>query len=74
MADTKKFLNPFNKGVNYKQFLNSVPEKTTVADYCKGNLEKEQIEWLLNDLQHYKKNIKAQQDAEKELETINTEE
>lgn len=47
------FVNPFEPGVNYKIFLEAVGDKT-VEDYCKGNLTKEQIEWLVNDLKHYK--------------------
>lgn len=46
-----EFLNPFNKGVSYISFLAAVKEsKKTVSEYCKGNLEKEQIEWLENDI------------------------
>jgi hypothetical protein len=49
----KEFINPFDQGVNYKTFLDAVGE-TSVEDYCKGNLTKEQIEWLIEDLKHYK--------------------
>lgn len=48
------FLNPFNKGVNYDMFLEA-KGKESVKDYCKGHLTDEQIEWLENDLKHYKK-------------------
>jgi len=48
-----KFLNPFTEGVNYVQFLDAVGKKT-VEEYCKGNLEPEKIEWLVNDLTHFK--------------------
>ena len=50
-----KFLNPFDSGVTYVDFLASVPKGKSVEDYCKGNLEAEQIEWLLKDLEHVKK-------------------
>lgn len=49
------FVNPFEAGINYKTFLEAIPEKTSVKDYCKGNLTDEQIEWLENDLSHYLK-------------------
>jgi len=50
----KKFCNPFNKGISYKTFLDE-KGKMSVKDYCKGHLTNEQIEWLENDLKHYKK-------------------
>lgn len=50
MADEKvTFLNPFTEGVNYEDFLKEVGKKS-VAEYCKGNLTKEEIEWLENDI------------------------
>ena len=56
--DIKKgFLNPFKAGVNYSIFLEAVGKKS-VAEYCKNNLTKEQIEWLENDLKKYKTNKK----------------
>ena len=50
-----KFCNPFDKGVNYDMFLKALGTKT-VKTYCKGKLTDEQIEWLINDLKHYKLN------------------
>lgn len=47
------FVNPFEAGVNYEQFLNAIPEGVTVEDYCKGNLEQSQIDWLIEDLKHF---------------------
>jgi len=56
MAKAKtEFVNPFEAGVTYKDFLAAVPEKTSVEDYCKGNLTDEQIAWLIEDLKHFKK-------------------
>jgi hypothetical protein len=49
------FCNPFEVGVNYDMFLKSLGTKT-VKTYCKGKLTEEQIEWLINDLKHYKLN------------------
>lgn len=48
-----KFLNPFEAGVNYKQFLEALGKKS-VADYCKDHLTTEQIEWLEKDLEIFK--------------------
>lgn len=49
------FINPFEIGVSYKEFLAIVKEsKKTVSDYCKGNLTKEHIEWLENDIKQIK--------------------
>lgn len=53
-----EFLNPFKPGVNYEQFLGSVPSGLSVKEYCEGNLTKEEIEWLEADLEHYKQNKK----------------
>ena len=40
-----KFLNPFEVGVTYAEFQKALGKKS-VAEYCKGKLEKEQIEFL----------------------------
>ena len=50
------FLNPFYAGVNYKDFLASIPEGKTVEQHCKGKITDEQLEFLLQDLEHYKTN------------------
>lgn len=45
------FLNPFTKGVSYKDFLKEVEKsKKSVAEYCKGELTKEEISWIENEL------------------------
>ena len=46
---TAKFLNPFDKGVTYDDFKKAIGNKS-IADYCKGKLTKEQIQWLENDI------------------------
>ena len=56
--ETKKesnetFINPFEKGVSYPDFLKAVGDNS-VSDYCKNKLTAEQIEWLENDLKFYK--------------------
>ena len=40
-----KFLNPFEVGVTYAEFQKALGKKS-VAEYCKGKLEKEEIEFL----------------------------
>jgi len=45
----EKFLNPFDVGVSYNEFQKALGKKT-VAEYCKGKLEKDQIEWLEKEL------------------------
>ena len=49
-----EFINPFESGVNYEQFLASIPEGVSVEEHCKNNLTKAQIEWLVEDLKHFK--------------------
>jgi hypothetical protein len=46
-------LNPFDNGVNYKMFLESLGS-TKLEDYCKANLSDEQSAFLIEDLKHYK--------------------
>lgn len=54
-ADTKAgFLNPFDDGVNYEHFLKACGGADKAAKYCEGKLTKEQIEFLVEDLKHYK--------------------
>lgn len=49
-----KFLNPFDIGVSYTDFLKEVGAKT-ISEYCKGKLTNEQIKWLENDIKLIKK-------------------
>lgn len=58
-----EFVNPFETGVNYKDFLESIPKGITVEKYCKGKLTDEQIEFLKQDLKHYKNNLKQKQNG-----------
>jgi len=54
VKEKQQVLNPFDSGVNYAMFLESLGT-TKVEDYAKENLTKEQAEFLLEDLKHYKK-------------------
>lgn len=60
MAEDKKekFVNPFDTGVTYADFLASVPKGKTVEEYCGKNLEADQLEWLLIELEYFKNNNK----------------
>lgn len=49
-----KFVNPFSEGVTYEKFLKAVGSKS-VAEYCKGKITPEELEWLENDLKNLKK-------------------
>ena len=40
-----KFLNPFDAGVTYAEFQKALGKKS-VAEYCKGKLNEDQIEFL----------------------------
>jgi hypothetical protein len=54
MSDTT---NPFNKGVSYEAFLKNVKGKVTVDRLCKKHgLSDEDISWLKEELNNYKKN------------------
>ena len=55
-------LNPFDAGVTYDQVVKELGNKS-VSTYYKGMLMPEQIEWLTTDLEVYKNNQKAQEDA-----------
>ena len=49
-----KFLNPFQKGVTYDKFLKAIPKGKSVKEYCKGNLENHEIEWIVTEINNYK--------------------
>lgn len=44
-----KFLNPFDTGVTYTEFQKALGKKS-VAEYCKGKLSQDQIDWLEKEL------------------------
>ncbi|MFZ2432480.1 MAG: hypothetical protein WAW57_15180 [Lutibacter sp.] len=54
--EKKEFVNPFEKGVTYTDFLNAIPKGETVEKYCNKNLTKAEVEWLLIELEHFKNN------------------
>ena len=48
-AKKEKFINPFDAGVTYNEFQKALGKKS-VAEYCKGKLTNDQIDWLENEL------------------------
>ena len=47
----QEFVNPFDVGVSYKDFLDAVKvSKKTVKEYLKGKLTDEQIEFIEREL------------------------
>jgi len=55
-----EFLNPFNAGVSYDDFLASVPKDKTIEEHCNKQLTKEELDWLLVELEHFKNNNKKE--------------
>lgn len=55
-GENKGFVNPFEKGVSYSDFLAAIPEGVSLKEYCKDNLTSEQIEGLEIELNHFEKN------------------
>lgn len=61
MAEVKekkesKFLNPFDSGVSYADFLASIPKWKSVEEHCKGILTQEEIEFLNAEIELIKNN------------------
>lgn len=48
-----EFLNPLKNGVSYELFLEALGTKT-VAEYCKGKLTENEINWITNEIKIYK--------------------
>lgn len=51
---TESVVNPFDKGVTYKDFLKALPEGMELSEYLKDVCSEEQIEWLKTELKHFK--------------------
>ena len=50
------FINPFDSGVTYKDFLKSIPKGKTIKTHLKGKLTSEEIEWIESEIKNYKNN------------------
>ncbi len=54
MNAQKVFLNPFDRGVTYEQFLKSLPKGVSISNHLKGKCSQEQINWLKTELKKFK--------------------
>lgn len=50
------FVSPFTHGLTYEEFLAGIPKGVTVREYCKGNLEDSEIEWIEAEINIFKNN------------------
>lgn len=48
------FLNPFSNGVTYDAYLKTLKKDETVKQNLEGKISKDDLAWLLNDLQNLK--------------------
>jgi len=55
----EEFVNPFEVGVSYADFLAALPDGVTASEYLKGKCTDEQLQWLESELEHYKNNLKT---------------
>lgn len=54
---TIEFLNPFLPGITYDKFIESIPEKTSVKDHLKQNIEsitEDELNWIDAEINNYK--------------------
>ena len=49
------FVDPFEIGVTYENFIQALGEKT-VSEYLSATHTKEQIEWIETEINHFKNN------------------
>lgn len=49
------FVDPFEKGVTYSDFVSALGEKT-VSEYLSATHTKEQIEWIETEINNFKNN------------------
>lgn len=50
----RAFLNPFDKGVSYKDFLRSLPNGKTATKHLEGKCTDEELKWLEIELKNFK--------------------
>lgn len=49
------FLNPLGEGTSYAEFQKAVADsKKTIAEYCKGKLDKDTISWIEEEINQIK--------------------
>jgi len=55
--NTSDFVNPFESGVTYSQFLEAIPDGVSVKDYLSGkDFTDAEIEWIETEIELFKKN------------------
>jgi hypothetical protein len=52
-SEPDKFVNPFQKGVTYADFVKALGDKT-VAEYAGAYLTIQEVSWLEREIEHYK--------------------
>jgi len=60
-ADAKKkegFINPLDAGVTYEEFVASIPKGKSVETHLKGKMTKDELNWIVEEINHYKNNKK----------------
>lgn len=55
--EESKFVNPFDKGVSYEDFLSSVPKGVSIKNHLK-DFPEDQVNWIEEELNHFKNNKK----------------
>ena len=53
ITETDVFLNPFEVGVSYVDFKNSIPEGKTIKEHCDGILSDEEIQWIEKEIEFF---------------------
>ena len=54
---TTDFVNPFDQGVTYEQFLKAIPDGVSIKDYLKDSeLTEQDIAWIEEEISCYHKN------------------
>jgi hypothetical protein len=72
VTENTNFVNPFNDGVSYDDFLSAIPVGVSVEDYLKDELSESQISIITNELKHHNKLSKIVEVVE-EIEEEETE-
>lgn len=49
-----KFVNPFDEGVTYAAFLESVPTGKTVRQHLRNKCTPQEIEWIESEIKNFK--------------------
>ena len=50
-----KFVNPFDEGVTYADFLKSLPTNKSVSEHLRNKCTPQEIEWIESEIKNFKK-------------------